>query len=259
MYYLANMDDFLGLGQTAPTCPAGYLFSNGSCTPAAMLTAATPAPATPAPGAAAVTGSAAAGTQRGPSQYEPVTENTKCSATDCNCWYSKAVNNIEYYNTANKSTNEYQTYKTNFAARYNTYLKCCQAQGIAPTQLNINTPPPGVTFSAPGAGANAMNAGGSSLLSTANSLLSPGGAPVATAGGETSMMEKVGISVGAAILLGGLVLMLTGKKKSPMAALAGALPGGKALGSAGGNITIDVGGPVTKKTYTKRRSSKRRR
>ena len=201
-YYLEAFDDFVGLAQAAPNCPAGFVFSNGQCVSAV---------------GAALTSQAAQATA-----YTPVTENTKCAASDCNCWYSKAVNNIEYYNTANKTVNEYQTYRDNFAARYIEYLKCAKAAGMTPQQLNINTPPPGVVFSAPGAGANVLaNAGGggaSSLLTSgASSLLSPGAGGAASSG---SMMEKIGISVGGAMFLGVMVLLLTGKKK--VLAVAGA-------------------------------------
>ena len=196
MYYLEGLDEFVGLAQSTPTCPAGFTFSNGQCVSGVSAAL---APATPPE-----------------TQYEPVTSKTNCSASDCNCWYSKAVNNIEYYNTANKSVSDYKTYKANFASRYNKYLQCAKAAGITPVQLNINTPPPGVTFSAPGAGANVLASSGisSSLLPAAQSLLTPG-AQVQDSG---SMMEKVGISVGGALVLGTLVLLLTGKKKSLVAA-----------------------------------------
>jgi hypothetical protein len=253
MYMLNDFDDFVGLGQTSPTCPPGYVFANGACTLAQQVAAAPGAVAAPAAPAQTA--------------YEVVTSATKCAASDCNCMYSKAVNNIEYYNTANKTAKDYQTYKTNFALRYNEYLKCAQAAGMQPVQLNINTPPPGVTFSAPGAGANALASGGvgSSLLSTAGSLLAPGGAGssllpggagAAPGGGsEMGTGEKIGIAVGAALLLGGLVLLMTGKKKGLVPAMAsthaspvpGVLPAG--------NITIDVGGGKT----SARKSSRRRR
>jgi hypothetical protein len=158
------------------------------------------------------------------------------------------VNNTEYYNTAGKTTNEYTTYRDNFSARYNKYLQCAKAAGITPQQLNINTPPPGVVFSAPGAGANALaNAGiSSSLVSGASSLLAPG---AGASSGDSSMMEKVGISVGGAVVLGALLLMLTKKKPLAVAGVAAThaapVPG--------------VVGPVQTRYITRRIYPRRRR
>lgn len=202
-------------------------------------------------------------------QYKPgTTSATTCKKDDCDCWYSKAVNNIKFYNTANKSPKEYKTYKTNFALRYGQYTKCAQAKGIPVVSLDLTTPPPGVTFSAPGAGAQSVAAGGSgsALLDTATALMQAGGAgagavapgattPAPMDTGGMSMGEKIAVAVGGAVLLGGLVMVLTGKKKSLVPAVSG-----KAT------VASPVPGviPATIKTryitrWRRRKSSRRRR
>ena len=205
---------------------------------------------------------------RGLGDFGSLGSTAACKAGDCDCMYGKIVKAITFYNAPDKSTKEYSSYRKTFESYQAKYEKCMKALGKVPIKTDINTPPPGsgITIGQPaGAGAAAAASGGL----TAQSLLDPtvqallqqqgisagAGASSLTASGGMSSTMKMVLAVGGAVVLGSMILMLTGKKKSPMAALTSAVASPAAASAIPGVLPVTV---KIRRRYTSARRSSRR-